>query len=267
MRTRTGSAIAGLVVSFGVAASAAESPEARFAAAQRIFNQARQRAGAGADDSVTVRRTYREAANAFAGLAADGVRSVNLCVNAANAYHLAGDPARALLWYLRANDIANTAETRGGVATLRRLCDAEPWPETRGSIGRALMFWHYDLTRITKQRIFFALFPAGCGLLLACVFLFRWRRVLVRVGLAVTLAGAVIGVSDVVAARYPPAAPAVVLTSAAGRAGNGESYSVVVREIRAGQEVKIVAARDNWLHVTLPSGTTCWLPASTVERV
>lgn len=241
--------------------------EARFAAAQQVFDAARKLADTGTDDDVDVRKRYLEAAHQFSALAADGARSVNLFVNTANAYTFAGDPARGLLWYLRARKIANTAETRRGIATLRRIGKTDPELQPRGTIGRVLMFWHYDLQRSTKQRVFFSLFPPGCGLLLVAVLAARARRTLLRVGFVLALLGAGIGASDLVSGLYPPPARAVVVRVQPGRAGNGESYSVLVPEVRAGQEVRIIEAREAWVHIALPSGPSCWLPAAAVEKV
>ena len=75
------------------------------------------------------------------------------------------------------------------------------------------------------------------------------------------------GTSDVLGAAYPPPARAVVVASTAGRVGNGESYSIVVKEIRAGQEVEIAEKRNEWVQVSLPSGTECWVPAASIEKV
>ena len=256
-----------LLVLFSSHAQGAETPDARFAAAQQVFEAARELAETAGADDVEVRKGYYRAAQAFASIAADGTGSVNLFVNAGNAFHFAGDPARSLLWYSRANRLANTPETRGGIATLRRVCGADLWPEVHGSIGRALMFWHHDLSPHTKQWIFFATFPVGCAALLVAVFATRPRRLLVRAGLALALVGALLGGSRIVVAAYPPPPRAVVVESGPGRAGNGDSYSVVVNAIRAGQEVEVIETRDDWTHIALPSGKTCWLPKSAVAKV
>lgn len=242
------------------------SPEDRFAQAQAIFDEAKDALHTGGDDSIEGRKGFHEAASRFAALARDGVRSANLCVNAGNAYHFAGDDPRALLWYLRAQRLSNTPEVRQGVAALRRACGADPWPHPRGSIGRALMFWHYDLSRHLKQRILLATYPLGCLMVIAGLFVRRpslWRRL----GMVLIVVGAAIGLSDVAAGSGPAEQWAVVLEHGKGYAGDGEGYSVVVDHVLPAQEVKVIESRPRWLRVELPSGTTCWLPAETCQRV
>jgi hypothetical protein len=248
------------------ALAAAESPEARFADAQRAFETARQRAETHPDD-VETRQAFFTAARAFAALAEDGVRSRNLYINAGNAYHFAGNPERALLWYLRANRLRSTSQTRGAIARLRRVCGVALWPESRGSVGRALMFWHYDVRSTTKQRIFLLLFPLGCVLLGVPMFVARGRRGLFRVGWVLVLAGATMGVSDLVMTTFPPPGRAVVVDMTPGRSGDGTSYSIVVDDMVAGQEVEIIEARGAWTEVALPSGVSCWFPTRALEEI
>ncbi|HPD28364.1 MAG TPA: hypothetical protein PLL20_00100 [Phycisphaerae bacterium] len=258
-----------LLVAFAAASGGARargaSAEERFAEAQALFEAAQKRLAEEKSDPVEARRMFHEAAGRFAGIAAEGVASVNLCVNTGNAYHFAGDNARALLWYLRAEKLANTPEVRSGLATLRRIINAEPRPPERTSIGRVLMFWHYDLSRRTKQVLMLATYPIGCGLLLAG--LMSRRRVLLRLAVTFMLMGGVVGVSDLMTAMIPPAPWAVVVEPGEGRSGNGSAYSVIVPSVRMGQEVRIIERRPDWVRVEMPSGVRCWLPAETCEAV
>lgn len=250
-----------------LAANAAAAPvEQRFAEAQARFEAAQARLS-GDGGSVETRRMFREAGERFAALAEEGVRSANLCVNAGNAFHFAGDEPRALLWYLRADRLARTAEIRSGLATLRRMCRAELWPPPRGSIGRVLMFWHYDLGRWTKQMVLLGLYPAGCAAAMAWLFARRRRAWLLRVGLTCMILGGIMGVSDAVAQIVGREQWAVVLAPARGLAGDGPMYSTVVESIVPGQEVRVIESRRDWLRVELPSGTRCWLPAGNCEPV
>ncbi|MGQ9649129.1 MAG: hypothetical protein ACUVXJ_03385 [Phycisphaerae bacterium] len=253
-----------VVASSGLCAWGA-SAEERFTEAQALFEAAQRRLAEDKADPVEAKRMFHEAAGRFAGIVADGVASVNLCVNTGNAYHFAGDDARALLWYLRAEKLANTPEVRSGLATLRRIINAEPRPAERTSIGRVLMFWHYDLSRRTKQVLMLATYPIGCGLLLTG--LMSRRRVLLRLAMTFMFVGAVVGVSDLVTAMVPPAPWAVVLEPCEGRSGNGLAYSVIVPSVRMGQEVRIIERRPDWVRVEMPSGVRCWLPAETCEAV
>jgi len=170
------------------------------------------------------------------------------------------------LWYLRAARIENTPETRGGLAALRRVCKASLWPPQRASIGRALMSWHYDLSRRTKQMVLLAAYPAGCLMMIVGA-LWRRRSAWLRAGVTLAVIGAVIGISDVTTALAPGDEWAVVLEQAGGYAGDGEGYSVIVDSITAGQEVKVVETRQEWVHVELPSRGRCWVRAEACERV
>ena len=242
------------------------SVEERFAEAQAIFDAAKGSLAEPDGDGVEARKQFYDAAGRFADLAGEGVPSVNLYVNTGNAFHFAGDDARALLWYLRANRLSNMPETRNGVVALRNACNAEPWPHELGSVGRALMFWHYDLSQPLKQWILLGTYPLGSVMLLAALFV-RRRAGWIRLGLALMVVGATIGISDLVTTVAGDGEWAVVLESGKGHAGDGEGYSTVVDRISAGQEVRIIDSRKEWVHVQLPSGARCWLRAGTCERV
>ncbi len=240
-------------------AAGAGTVEQRFAAAQA-------EKAAAPNDTLEARRTFRQAADEFAAIADGGTASANLYVNAGNAYHFAGDDPRALLWYLRARQLANTQEIREGLATLRRICKAQQWTPDRPSIWRVLMFWHYDQGRWTKQAVMLALYPAGCLLLIAA-FVVKKRRLCVRMGLALVIVGGLMGASDAVAALAGGEQWAVLLSPAKGYAGDGRMYSVLVPALSAGQEVKVVDARPDWTQVQLPGGERCWVPQSDCEAV
>ena len=241
------------------------SAEERFAEAQALFETAQKQLASDKGDSIEARRLFREAAGKFAAIADDGVSSVNLCVNTGNAYHFAGDNPRALLWYLRAEKLANTPEVRAGLATLRRMCNAEQRPPERTSIGRVLMFWHYDLSPWAKQVFLLAVYPIGCVLLFAG--LMARRRALTRLAVALIVLGGVMGVSEVVNAIAPPAQWAVVLSPSQGRSGDAPTYSIVAPAVAAGQEARIIETRPAWVQIEMPSGLRCWLPAEDCERV
>ncbi|MGD2110202.1 MAG: hypothetical protein PVI86_12540 [Phycisphaerae bacterium] len=242
------------------------SVEERFANAQFTFNAAKRMLAESDVDTVEARKQFYDAARTFAALAEEGIPSVNLYVNTGNAFHFAGDDARTLLWYLRANRLSNTAETRNGIIALRNACDTKPWPHEIGSVGRALMFWHYDLARPVKHWILLATYPLGTVMLLAAVFV-RRRSMWTRLGIVLMILGATVGISDLVVTVTGDGQWAVVLEEAKGYAGDGEGYSTVVDRIAPGQEIKIVNTRKGWVHVELPSGVTCWLRAELCERV
>lgn len=255
-----------VAVTVCAAAPAWGNPEERFAQAQARFDEAKSRLESSETDELAARRLFFDAAREFAGLYEDGVVSANVCVNAGNAYYFAGDEPRALLWYLRAFELANTPETRSGVATLRAACEANPWPKERTNIRRLLMSWHYDLSRRTKQIILLATYPVGCLLGVVSLFAAR-RRLWWRLGLTFMLIGGVFGLSDLAKGIWPDDVKAIVLESVDGRAGDGESYSVTVDGIAPGQEVKLIETRPEWVHVELPSKTRCWVPAEACEPV
>jgi hypothetical protein len=140
MRAATAYALAALLLS--PALLRAGDAQQAFAEAQALFDDAKASLQQAGPDSLASRRMFREAATRFAEIMQDGIRSPNLCANAGNAFYFAGDDPRALLWYLRAERLANTRETRNGVASLRRACGATLWPPESGSIGRVLMFCH-----------------------------------------------------------------------------------------------------------------------------
>jgi len=238
----------------------------RFAEAQEIFDAAKDAMAQPDGDTVAARKQFYDAATRFAALAHEGVRSTNVYVNTGNAFHFAGDDARALLWYLRANRLSNTTETRNGLITLRSALGAELWPHDQGSIGRALMFWHYDLNRPSKHWVLLATYPLGCLLVLIAL-LVRRRSPWLRLGIALIVVGATMGVSDLVATAGGNGQWAVALEDGRCHAGDGEGYSVILDQVTRGQEIKILESREDWVHAEFPSGTTCWLPAGICEPV
>lgn len=241
--------------------------EQRFAEAQSAFVAAQVKLAEAGDEPLEARRMFRESAEQFAAIARDGVPTANVCVNAGNAYHFAGDSPRALLWYLRAGERSHAGEIRSGLATLRRVCQAELWPSPRGSIARVLLFWHYDLGGRLKQMILLSSYPIGCAFLIIGVLgsghARRWRRA----GLALMLAGGVMGVSDAIVSAGEGEGWAVVLEPAKGLAGDGRMYSTVVESIVPGQEVRLREVRRDWVEVELPSGARCWIPGEACEPV
>jgi hypothetical protein len=247
-------------------AKAESSAKQRFADAQAVFDSAKQAMQDGGTESVEARQRFHEAATQFTAIARDGTVSPNLCVNAGNAFHFAGDEPRALLWYLKAMQLANTPETRNGVTTLRRTCGAELWPPEPTSIGRVLMSWHYDVSRRTKQRLMLATYPLGCVLVIVSLFA-RRRPMWLRLGLVLICIGATMGISDVATSLGPGDRWAVVVEGGKGYAGDGEGYSVVVDGLKPGQEVKLIETRPEWVRVALPNGTTCWVRAGTCDEV
>lgn len=251
---------------FGQVDPSAPSPEERFAHAQATFDEAMSAAESETSDALTARRTFYDAARGFADLFADGIASDHVCVNAGNAYHFAGDDARALLWYLRAVRLTNSPEARAGLASLRRTSGAELWPTEQASILRVLISWHHDLRRSTKQIITLTTVPLGCVLVIVAMFVSH-RTVIRRVGILLIVIGLVFGVSDLVTALGPRAQWAVVVEQTRGYAGNAETYSVTAEQIRPGQEAKLLETREGWMRIERPSGTTCWVPAETCEPV
>lgn len=248
------------------AAAQQATPEQRFAEAQAVFEQARQLMQQGPESAAQARRRFHEAARAFAALANDGVASQNLCINTGNAFHFAGDNARALLWYLRAEQLGHSPDALSGIASLRHACRAELWPPRQASIGRILMSWHYDLSRRAKQAILLATYPVGTVLLIVAMFVQR-RTVLRRMGIVLMVVGCFIGGSDLVVALGPGQSMAVVLEQTRGYAGDGEGYSVIADPVVAGQEVILLESRGNWIRVQLPSGKMCWVARDICEPV
>ncbi len=241
-------------------------PEEHFTRAQAVFDEGLRLREADGPDALTARQKFHESAIQFAALAERGVQSSNLFVNTGNAYHFAGDNPRALLWYLRAARLSHVNEIRNGIASLRHACHAELWPAERGSIRRALMFWHYDLPTITKQRLLLGCYPLGCLMLLAALGL-KWKRILIRLGLGLCIIGAVLGISDLVKSWAPDPPRAVVVEPTRGYAGDGTGYSVVMEKVQAGQEIRVLEKRNNWIKAAFPAGNTCWLTADAVQQV
>ena len=256
----------GLAVWASALDASAATPEVRFDQAQRQFEHAQALLEQDETTSLEARQAFHTAAEQFAALARDGVRNVNLYVNTGNALHFAGDDGRALLWYLRATELANTQEVRDGLVFLRRRCGTVARPGETGSVRRLLLVWHYDLPGSIKQWIVLAFFPAGCLLLLIALFTTR-RQVLLRVGIGMIGIGLVMGLSDVVATVSPGETWGVVVEATPGHAGDADSYSIVTERIAPGQEVRILERRSDWLHIATPDETRCWIAVEACEPI
>jgi len=254
------------MAAFGRVDPREQSPEERFAGAQAIFDNALSATKSEAPDELAVRRKFYDAAQAFSSLFADGIASDHVCVNAGNAYHFAGDDARALLWYLRAVRLAHSPEARAGLASLRRTSGAELWPPEQASIMRVLMSWHHDVSQSTRQIAVLMTYPLGCLLVIVGMFVNR-RTVVRRAGIMLIVIGLVFGVSDLVTALGPQEQWAVVVEQTRGYAGNAETYSVVAEKLRPGQEAKLLETREGWMRIELPSGMACWVPKEACEEV
>jgi hypothetical protein len=60
----------------------------------------------------------------------------------------------------------------------------------------------------------------------------------------------------------------VVAEKVTARKGDSESYEASFQEpLHAGAEFLLVEQRQAWMHVELPDGRRCWLPADAVEMV
>jgi hypothetical protein len=134
--------------------------------------------------------------------------------------------------------------------------------------------WMVDLYRALDPGLCAALLSlafVGGGVALSVLLLGRWRRlrvpaayVLVFAGLlAVTSAGILAGKLYTASRRVE----AIVLVASSDvRSGPGETNPQLA-EIHEGLKVSVLAAREDWLQVSMPNGIIGWIRESHVEII
>lgn len=243
------------------AAPAFAAPEAALTAAQATFESAQE---VGAPDAKRAR--YRQAAEAFRAIHTDGqVVSARLFCNIANAYAFAGDPGEAALWYSRALVLdPDEPRAKAGLATIRAQLPWTAAPNAAHDLGRTLFFWHDGLRFQTRRALFLGAW------LLAWLLLALARRRRVRAwapAVAFVIAFSLLG-SLGVSASETHADLAVVRVATQGRTGDGHAYSPShSAPLPAGTEARVVEARQDWVHLSLPDGTSAWVRSEAVARV
>jgi tetratricopeptide (TPR) repeat protein len=232
-----------------------------------LFQQGNELATSKPDEA---KELYLKSAMRFERIVRDGgVENGKLYYNIGNAYFRAGDLGRGILNYRRAGQfIPNDRNVQQNLAFARsRRKDAMEEQED-ARVFRTLMFWHYDFS--FGQR--FALFTAA--------FLTLWTAAAARVFFSRPFLKWIIGIAAALAAALGISLlteslalqrdrPGVILAEeVTARKGDSDTYEASFQEpLHAGTEFLLVENRDKWIHVELPDGRRCWLPAQAAEML
>lgn len=213
---------------------------------------------------------YAKAALRYERLVKDGaIENGQLYYNIGNAYFLMGDMGRAILNYRRAkqyipndpNLLQNLEQARK--QRLDKFSDAQ---QTR--VLKTLFFWHYDLSsriRFWSFAVFFAAFW-----LIAALRLFFKRPGLAWIG-GITAVVWVSLLASLMAEtiQQQTHTPGVITAhEVVARKGDSEAYEPSFKApLHAGTEFSLMEQRGDWMHVQLPDGRQCWLPAQAAQTV
>ena len=218
------------------------------------------------------RGEFAEAVQVYEDLIVDGYEDTAIFYNLGNAYLESGDLGRAILNYLRAEELsprdqnvrANLDLTRS--MTLDRIeIERDSLVESVSYLGRR---W---VTPGELGAAGFLLWTVGA---LAISALLVWRAVPLRVALRI-----VAGVSSVAAllcfalllsmiySNPYDSTGVVTVESVDALSGPGFQYAEEFT-LHSGAQVRLVDRRQGWLEVALPGGELRgWMPAHTIEAV
>jgi tetratricopeptide (TPR) repeat protein len=196
--------------------------EDAFGLGQRRLSEAQALAAEAPATPERAQARYREAARAFRSHFEAGHSSVEVCVNAANAYAFAGDLGEAVLFYRRALLIDSTDERAlAGLESARSgLPVSAPAPGAAEGLFRALFFWHRAFPFGRRRLLFMGAYLLG-ALLLGLGVWKRQRRLLVFGGLLSAIGLGLFASLVVTAASSHPEREAVLLVRTEGRTGGG----------------------------------------------
>lgn len=244
----------------------AESPDGTLREASAFFDRANELALVQPEKAQGL---YRLAASRFEALTTrHGIRNGLLYYNLGNTYLLAGDPGRAILNYLRAQQYIPTDPRLADALREARLRQVDNFPQAAPTrLRQALFFWHYHLGPKGRFCIVATAF-AAIWLLLA-VHLFRpiprlWKP-LSFLGAAILLAAA----SSLLHARADPRRTAVIVQpEILPRKGDAQVYDpAFTNPLHSGAEITVREQRRDWLRIQVQDGSEGWIPAAAAERV
>jgi len=232
-----------------------------------LFQQANEVSGS---DAVRAGDLYRGAAMRFERIVREGgVENGKLFYNIGNAYFRAGDTGRAILNYRRAEQFEPNDTNLQQNLQFARSRRKDAFGETeRAKVLQTLLFWHYDFSFGQRFALFAVAFVVLWGAAATRLFVKRpfLRWVIGIAGIVSLATGASLVAESVVIGNVRPGV--VVAGEVVARKGDSETYEASFQDpLHAGTEFVLVEERGDWLHVELPDGRRCWLPANAAGLV
>ena len=218
------------------------------------------------------RGEFAEAVQQYESLIAMGYEDTALYYNLGNAYLEDGDPGRAILNYLRAEELSPRNPNVRANLDIARSMTLDKIETERASLVESVSY--IGRRWVTPGELGAAallLWSAGA---LAISMLLVWRTARLRAALR-----AVAGISSVAAllsfalllnmlyANPYDSAGVVTAGSADALSGPGFQYTEEFT-LHSGAQVRLLDTRRGWVQVALPGGELSgWMPAHTVESV
>jgi len=257
------------VAQFAPQARAEEMSPERTALIDQALSTFEQAAALPRSSSAEALELYRQSANAYQALIAQGVCNAKLYYNLGNAYYRLGDLGRAVLAYRRAQQYdPGDAQLQANLRSARSLRLNRIEEPARNRLAENLLFWQVNTS--PRGRAYFAvtIFSLAWALLIVNLFVPRRFLVALFVGGVVLSGIAAVSVAAQLHARRNHPAGVILAQDVVARTGNGVSYQPKFEEkLQPGLEFTLLERRGDWLRIRLPDEQQGWIPAHTAETL
>ncbi len=190
-----------------------------------------------------------------------------LAYNIGNTYYRLGDLGRAVVNYRRAEqELMGDANLQHNLA-LARAQRQDQFGGRQEKISAAAFNLHRTLPLHLRTQILLGLYVAFW---LAIIFWYLKKDAVAAwiaggLLLAALLAGTSVGLDTL----QPPVREGVIVApEIMARQGDGGNYQAAFDSpLHSGTEFILVVKRGYWLHIELPDGRQCWIPARSAELI
>lgn len=213
---------------------------------------------------------YAEAAQHYEYLVhEEGIRNGPLFYTLGNSWFMAGDAGRAILNYRRAERyIPNNPDLKHNLKTALELrADLIPTKEPH-PLADKLLGWHLKTSTQFRWWLFAGVWTTLWG---SWFWMQRSTRKEARITVALTgiLSMLLLGSLTTEYLMKNKAMPGVVTAKeVVARKGDGTMYAPAFLDpLHSGTEFQCLETRENWWHIRLADGQTCWIPSDAGETV
>lgn len=253
-----------------------EESVALFNEALRVFEEAEEMKQSANPDAVLARETdprfaqetkryeelqkneFRKSAALYQGMIDQGIESGAIFYNQGNAWFRAGEPARALASYRRAERyIPGSPYLQSNIRAVA-LADAE---DRDSSFLFYVFFWQNSISYPLKFRL--TLYLALTSFALALTSLLRRSRTCWKITATVFAVSILAFVSTLYDySRFERTRYGIVqVKETVARKGNSPQYEPAFTEaLKQCCEFQVLDERGSWIHFRLPNGQTAWIP-------
>ncbi|MDZ8118036.1 hypothetical protein [Pontiella agarivorans] len=213
---------------------------------------------------------YAEAAERYEMLIQEeGIRNGHLFYTAGNAWFMAGNMGRTILNYRRAERyMPNDADLQHNLsAALELRPDLIPEKEP-SPVAARLLGWHLNTSPRFRWGLFSILWIGFWG---TWFWMKRTPRKEARITtVTCALVSAVLLISLITEGIMNLQTQPGVITAAevVARKGDGPMYAPAFLDpLHSGTEFQRLEQRENWWHIELADGQTCWIPARAAQTL